>query len=73
MTIPHHDGEHHGHDHYAEADTHGQAMPHGHPHSALDEQHPGHNGHKHAGCQAPGFVEGRLSVDQAATACLSSS
>ncbi len=49
MTIPHHDGEHHGHDHYAEADTHGQAMPHGHPHSALDEQHPGHNGHKHAG------------------------
>lgn len=25
------------------------------------------------GCQAPGFVEGRLSVDQAATACLSSS
>gem|GEM_PF-7035356 len=34
----------------------------------------GGSDHSHVSvCQAPGFVEGRLSVDQATTACVSSS
>ena len=49
MTTPRHDGDHHGHDHHADADTHGQAMPHDHPHSVLAEEHPGHTGQEHAG------------------------
>ncbi|HRO93991.1 heavy metal translocating P-type ATPase [Citricoccus sp.] len=41
---------HAGHAHRpADADTHGQAMPQGHAHSALDEDHQVHDHGKHAG------------------------
>ena len=39
--------DHHGH--HADADTHGQAMPSGHPHSGLDEDHVVHEHGEHAG------------------------
>ncbi|RSZ61326.1 copper-translocating P-type ATPase [Corynebacterium hylobatis] len=38
-----------GHEHHADTDTHGQAMPHEHPHSALDEEHQVHSHGDHAG------------------------
>ncbi|WP_081602093.1 copper-translocating P-type ATPase [Corynebacterium halotolerans] len=56
MTTPRQHGDHHAdhadHDQHMDADTHGQAMPHEHPHSAVDEEHPartpgGHAGHGH--------------------------
>ena len=49
MTTPRPNGDTPGHNHHADADTHGQAMPHDHPHSALAEEHPGHTGQEHAG------------------------
>ncbi len=49
MTTPRPHGDTPGHNHHADADTHGQAMPHDHPHSALAEEHPGHTGQEHAG------------------------
>lgn len=62
MTTPPHHGDHTGHDghtashdqtvhdQHIDADTHGQAMPQGHPHSAVDENHQPHDaptGHDH--------------------------
>ncbi len=44
MSTPHHHGDHTDH-----TDTHGQAMPHGHPHSAVDEDHHVHDHGDHAG------------------------
>lgn len=35
--------------HHADADTHGQAMPHEHAHSAVDEEHAVHTHGEHAG------------------------
>ena len=62
MTTPHHGGHHAddtspevNHDHHSEhrhqvnTDTHGQAMPHDHPHSAADEEHHVHSHGEHAG------------------------
>jgi P-type Cu2+ transporter len=50
MSTPHHDHDRHaGHDHRPDAVTHGQAMPAGHAHSALDEDHQVHDHGKHAG------------------------
>ncbi|MGW9549635.1 copper-translocating P-type ATPase [Citricoccus zhacaiensis] len=50
MSTPHHDHDRHaGHDHRPDAVTHGQAMPQGHAHSALDEDHQVHDHGKHAG------------------------
>ena len=40
---------HAGHGHHVDADTHGQAMPHDHPHSAVDEEHHVHSHGEHAG------------------------
>jgi Cu2+-exporting ATPase len=39
----------HGHEQHADADTHGQAMPHAHAHSAVDEDHQVHTHGEHAG------------------------
>ncbi|GAA1751448.1 copper-translocating P-type ATPase [Kocuria aegyptia] len=39
----------HGTDQHADADTHGQAMPHAHAHSAIDEDHQVHTHGEHAG------------------------
>jgi P-type Cu2+ transporter len=47
MSTPHHDHGHH--DHHADTDTHGQAMPDGHARSALDGDHQVHAHGKHAG------------------------
>ena len=44
-----HHPDHASHEHHAHADTHGQAMPHDHPHSALDEDHHVHGHGEHAG------------------------
>lgn len=44
MSTPHHHGDHTGHEQHDDAATHGQAMPHDHPHSAIDEHH-GHGDH----------------------------
>ncbi|WP_144829066.1 copper-translocating P-type ATPase [Kocuria rhizophila] len=65
MSTPHHDhghphadpdavqpmdhSGHAGHGQHGDADTHGQAMPHGHAHSALDEDHTVHTHGEHAG------------------------
>jgi len=56
MTTPHHHDHHppshvgdEGHQHHLDADTHGQAMPHDHPHSGLDEDHQVHTHGEHAG------------------------
>ncbi|WP_034991184.1 HAD-IC family P-type ATPase, partial [Corynebacterium halotolerans] len=56
MPHPHHPdhGDHHtpeppGDEHHADADTHGQAMPQDHPHSAVDEDHHVHTHGEHAG------------------------
>ncbi len=38
-----------GHEQHADADTHGQAMPHEHAHSAVDEDHQVHQHGEHAG------------------------
>jgi P-type Cu2+ transporter len=47
---PHDNHDRHaGHGHHPDADTHGQAMPQGHAHSALDEEHQVHDHGKHAG------------------------
>ncbi|QCU78212.1 copper-translocating P-type ATPase [Citricoccus sp. SGAir0253] len=46
-TAPHHDP--HEHAHHADHDTHGQAMPEGHFHSAVDEEHQVHSHGEHAG------------------------
>ncbi|MCM3486581.1 copper-translocating P-type ATPase [Kocuria rosea] len=39
----------HGHEQHADAGTHGQAMPHEHAHSAVDEDHQVHTHGEHAG------------------------
>jgi copper-(or silver)-translocating P-type ATPase len=70
MSTPHHSGDHPApetdhthppdhasHEHHADADTHGQAMPHGHPHSALDEDHHVHDHGEHAGHSTAMFRE----------------
>ena len=44
-----HHPDHASHEHHADPDTHGQAMPHDHPHSALDEDHHVHGHGEHAG------------------------
>ncbi|MFC4372360.1 heavy metal translocating P-type ATPase [Citricoccus nitrophenolicus] len=50
MSTSHHHGDHHaGHDQHADEDTHGQAMPDGHPHPAMDEDHAVHDHGEHAG------------------------
>jgi P-type Cu2+ transporter len=50
MNTHHHEhGRQPGHAHHADADTHGQAMPQGHPHSAIDEEHQVHEHGEHAG------------------------
>ena len=57
MSTHHHDHgrpaatepPHAGHDDHADADTHGQAMPAGHVHSAVDEEHHVHAHGEHAG------------------------
>ena len=45
------------HEHHADADTHGQAMHHGHPHSVLDEDHQVHGHGEHAGHSTAMFRE----------------
>ena len=44
-----HHPDHASHEHHADAGTHGQAMPHDHPHSALDDDHHVHGHGEHAG------------------------
>ena len=44
-----HHPDHAGHEHHVDADTHGRAMPHDHPHSAPDEDHHVHGHGEHAG------------------------
>ncbi|AJE68546.1 ATPase [Corynebacterium glutamicum] len=68
MSTPHHHGDHPapetdhthhpnhaGHEHHADAATHGHAMPHDHPHSAVDEEHQVHSHGEHAGHSAAMF------------------
>ena len=70
MNTPHHSGDHPApetdhthhpdyasHEHHADADTHGQAMHHGHPHSVLDEDHQVHGHGEHAGHSTAMFRE----------------
>lgn len=52
-----HHPNHASHEHHADADTHGQAMYHGHPHSALDEDHQVHGHGEHAGHSTAMFRE----------------
>lgn len=52
-----HHPEHASHEHQADADTHGQAMHHGHPHSVLDEDHQVHGHGEHAGHSTAMFRE----------------
>ena len=52
-----HHPDHASHEHHADADTHGQAMHHGHPHSALDEDHQVHGHGEHAGHSTAMFRE----------------
>ncbi len=55
MSAPHHDRPaapergHAGHEKHADARTHGQAVPHEHAHSAVDEDHQVHQHGEHAG------------------------
>lgn len=52
-----HHPDHARHEHRADADTHGQAMHHGHPHSVLDEDHQVHGHGEHAGHSTAMFRE----------------
>ena len=52
-----HHPDHASHEHHADADTRGQAMHHGHPHSALDEDHQVHGHGEHAGHSTAMFRE----------------
>lgn len=52
-----HHPNHARHEHHADADTHGQAMHHGHPHSVLDEDHQVHGHGEHAGHSTAMFRE----------------
>ena len=49
MSTPHDGKGHAAHPPHADADTHGQAMPEGHAHSAVDEDHQVHGHGEHAG------------------------
>ncbi|MEX5261000.1 heavy metal translocating P-type ATPase [Kocuria sp. CPCC 205263] len=48
-AAPEQSADAHGHEQHADADTHGQAMPHAHAHSAVDEDHQVHTHGEHAG------------------------
>ena len=53
-----HHPDHASHEHHTDADTHGQEMPHDHPHSALDdEDHHVHGHGEHAGHSTAMFRE----------------
>ena len=52
-----HHPDHASHEHHADANTHSQAMHHGHPHSILDEDHQVHGHGEHAGHSTAMFRE----------------